>query len=66
MFGGKKGFSDDDHNKLYAAGLAVLTCDPSNRLRDTVEHIDKDLSALVFGLWCFIWGWLIFVCFVRT
>lgn len=44
----------------------LVTCDPSNRLRDAVEHIDKDLSALVCGLWCFIWGWLICVCFVRT
>lgn len=34
----------------------VLTADPSNRLRDAVEHIDKDLSALGFGLWYFIGG----------
>lgn len=43
-----------------------LTCDPSNRLRDAVEHIDKDLSALVSGPWCFTWLLLIRGCFVRT
>lgn len=32
-----------------AAGFMPLPFDPSNRLRDAVEHIDKDLSALVFG-----------------
>lgn len=48
-----------------AAGLVVSTCDPSNRLRDAVEHIDKDLSALLFGLWCFIWSWLICRCFFQ-
>lgn len=48
-----------------AAGLVVSTCDPSNRLRDAVEHIDKDLSALLFGLWCFIWRWLICRCFFQ-
>lgn len=51
---------------LCSAGLVVLTSDLSNRLRDAVEHIDKDLSALVFGLWCFIWGGGWYVCFVRT
>ena len=37
-----------------AAGLVVLTCDPSSRLRGADKHIDKDLSALVFGIRCFI------------
>lgn len=30
--------------------LLMLTCDPCNRLRDAVKHIDKDLYALVVSV----------------
>lgn len=47
---------------MLCSGLLMLTCDPSNRLEDALEHIDEDLSALSSGLCCFSWGGLICRC----